>query len=195
MDWHNAQFLLATVEEQQFPKMKRPEVVLAGRSNVGKSTLINCLTAQSGLAKTSGRPGKTQTINFYDIDETIYLVDLPGYGFAKVPHEMKKNWGATIDEYFSALTRISLLVLLVDTRRGIEEEELQLLEVAMHRELPTLIVRTKSDALKNQKEHTHYLKQFKLSLPFKDLPIISFSKNDGHATNALRKTINAYLSP
>lgn len=194
MDWHNAQFLLATVDKSQFPRGRRPEVVLAGRSNVGKSTLINALTGVHGLAKTSSRPGKTQTINFYDIDATFYLVDLPGYGFAKVPQEMKKNWGKTIEEYFSALTRISLLVLLVDTRREIEEEELQLLEVALHFSLPTLIIRTKSDTLKNQKEQLSYLNAFKKSLPFKDLPCISFSKHDSHAIHVARKTITSYLS-
>lgn len=146
-----AEFLLSTLKD--FPVCKNdqgallPEIALAGKSNVGKSSLINHLLKTKTVAKTSATPGKTKLLNFFLIDERFLLVDLPGYGFAKAPREEIETWSKAIDRYLNTRTTLKLLLLLVDCRRGIGEEDQSLLEWAEHKQIPILLILTKSDKL------------------------------------------------
>lgn len=154
-------YLISTLTE--FPTLKDPqgkvlpEVVLAGRSNVGKSSLINHLLAQPKLARTSATPGKTQLINFFMIDDAFLLVDLPGYGFAKAPKETVALWSQSIDRYLETRKEISLLLLLVDCRRGMEKEEEALAAWAKKKNIPLLLIFTKTDKL-SRSELVNFMK-------------------------------------
>ena len=123
-------------------------MALAGRSNVGKSSLLNKLVGQKGLAKVSGTPGKTRSLNFFLVNESFYLVDLPGYGYARVPKAVKESWGELVEQYLTGGSRLIGLVLLLDSRRDPTPEDAQMLEWLAARELPALIVLTKADKLK-----------------------------------------------
>ena len=130
-----------------FPGDRLPEVAFLGRSNVGKSSLINALTGQKGLAFTSSTPGRTQTINFYRIDGAFYLVDLPGYGYARVPPERMLEWKKLVDEYLGNRETLEISCLILDTRRGWTEKDLDLKRWLEHHGRPYLVVATKTDKL------------------------------------------------
>lgn len=144
----SAKFLLSAMEARQFPRDGRPEFAFAGRSNVGKSSLLNRLLNRKGLAKTSSTPGKTQTINFFDVNERIYLVDLPGYGFAKVPLALKNQWQALMAGYLREREPLRLVVQLLDARHPPSDKDIEMLELLDAAEVPTLLVATKVDKLK-----------------------------------------------
>ena len=132
---------------QQIPKDTRPQIALAGRSNVGKSSLLNRMVGRKGLAKVSGTPGKTRSLNFFLVNGAFYLVDLPGYGYARVPKEVKDSWGKLIETYLRTASTLAGLVLLLDCRREPTPEDMQLLEWLAARELPALLALTKADKL------------------------------------------------
>lgn len=135
---------------RQFPSDRIPQVAFSGRSNVGKSSLINSLLARKSLARVSGEPGKTITLNFYDIDRKLYLVDLPGYGYAKRTFEDKKKWSALTDGYFTNNSNIDLLRLvcqLIDSRIGPTEDDYNMLYYMREANVPHIIVATKTDKL------------------------------------------------
>ena len=134
-----------------FPADRLPETAFLGRSNVGKSSLINALIGQKGLAFTSNTPGRTQTINFYRIEEAFYFVDLPGYGYARVPPGHQLAWKKLIDEYLEKREQLKLSCLILDTRRGWMEKDLDLKRWLEHYGRPYVVVATKTDKL-NQSE-------------------------------------------
>ena len=144
----SAQFVLSALDASHYPKQIRPEFAFVGRSNVGKSTLLNVLLGRKGLAKTSGTPGKTQTINFFDVNEKVYFVDLPGYGFAKVPKVMKDTWNRLMVEYLTERSQLRMVAMLVDSRHKPSPLDLDMLHILEEAEVPTLIVATKIDKLK-----------------------------------------------
>lgn len=148
---HNAEFIKSATEPSQYPPADRPEIAFAGRSNVGKSSLINTLLNRKNLVKVSRTPGRTQTINFFDVDGELYFVDLPGYGFARVPDEVKDAWGPMIEGYLSSRPNLSAMVCVMDIRRGAEEDDLQLIEAAPHFGVQPILVYTKADKLSKQK--------------------------------------------
>jgi GTP-binding protein len=125
-----------------------PQVAFAGRSNVGKSSLINRLCGRKKLARTSGTPGRTQMINFFSINESILFVDLPGYGYAKVPVEIQRKWRPMVNSYLEDNPALKLLVLIIDIRRGPKDEELSLLSWLAENDIPARVVLTKTDKLK-----------------------------------------------
>ena len=134
----------------QFPSDPKPQVAFSGRSNVGKSSLINTLLGRKSLARVSSAPGKTITINFYDVDKKLYLVDLPGYGFAKRNPEDKKKWSALTDGYFTSnknIDRLALVLQLIDSRVGPTADDEMMLEFLHAAELPFSVVATKIDKL------------------------------------------------
>ncbi len=149
-----AKFLLSTLSD--FPVLKDakgkilPDIALAGRSNVGKSSLINHWLGQKNLAKTSAKPGKTQLLNFFLLDDKALLVDLPGYGFAKAPEETVKQWSQAIDFYLNHRPSLRLILLLVDIRRDLTGEDLSLIHWAEHKKIPLLLVLTKKDKISDQ---------------------------------------------
>lgn len=146
-----ARFLLSTLTE--FPTLKTPqgnpfpEIAMAGKSNVGKSSLINHLLNQKKLAKTSATPGKTQLLNFFNVDDRLLLVDLPGYGFAKAPPEEIEKWSRAIDHYLNSRPHLKLLLLLVDSRREISLEDQSLIDWAHYKQISFLLILTKTDKL------------------------------------------------
>ncbi|MBK7142166.1 MAG: YihA family ribosome biogenesis GTP-binding protein [bacterium] len=129
----------------QLPKDSRPQVALAGRSNVGKSTLLNRLVGHRNLAKVSSTPGKTRSLNFFSVSDRFYLVDLPGYGYAKVSKSLKDEWGKLIETYLRTSPNLTGLVILLDVRRDVTDDDLQMLEWLAKRSLPVLAVVTKTD--------------------------------------------------
>jgi GTP-binding protein len=142
------EYLKSALRPEDYPRDRRPECAFVGRSNVGKSSLLNALFNRKGLAKTSGTPGKTQTLNFYDVDTKAYLVDLPGYGFAKVPKQLKEEWNRYMMAYLSERDTLKLVVSLVDARHKPSELDIEMLALLDEAKVPTLIVATKVDKLK-----------------------------------------------
>lgn len=155
IDWKKALFIKSAVKSSDYPIVKNdrgqilPEIAIAGRSNVGKSSLINDLT-NIKLAKVSATPGKTQLINFFNIDKKVCLVDLPGYGFAKVPLEMRKEWGPMVQNYLESRETLKLILFLFDIRRIPNEEDLQLIEWANYSNKELVVVLTKADKVSKQ---------------------------------------------
>ena len=147
-----ADFVISAVSERDFPREELPEVVFAGRSNVGKSSLINRLVGNVKLARTSSVPGKTQSINFYRIDHSFFFVDLPGFGYAKAGKSAIRQWKALIERYFHTRRSIVLTVHLVDSRMPPTDTDLQLTEWLDAMGMPRLIVATKSDKLSNNQK-------------------------------------------
>ena len=144
---HSAVFIAGASAPHRFPKLPHPEVAFAGRSNVGKSSLLNRLVGIHRLARVSKTPGRTQQINFFVVDDRLTFVDLPGYGFARVPLAVKQQWKPLVESYLVERTQLQMVVVLIDLRRGIEEEDVQLLDFLRAHGLRTLLVATKADKL------------------------------------------------
>lgn len=147
-----AEFIIGAAKPELFPPETEPEVAFLGRSNVGKSSLLNKLVGAGPVAFTSATPGRTQSINFYKVDGGIRFVDLPGYGFAKVPREITNQWQWLIEQYLLGRGALRLSILLVDARRGWMDKDIELRKWLEHHGLPYLVVATKIDKLKNQKQ-------------------------------------------
>jgi GTP-binding protein len=145
----SAQFIKSAVWPPQYPPAILPEIAFVGRSNVGKSSLINTLVGHKKLAKTSNTPGRTQLINFFTINEKVSFVDLPGYGFAKVSQSVKKDWGDMIESYLRERQCLALVILILDIRRDPSEDDLSLRDWLEHYRIPYLYVLTKTDKLSN----------------------------------------------
>ncbi len=146
MNYQNAEFVISAVSKKQFLR-DLPEIVFCGKSNVGKSSILNCLLGRKALARTSSKPGKTAQINYFKIDGTCYFVDLPGYGFAKVSDLQLKKWGEYISSYFSDNENKALVILLMDIRHEPTALDLQMADMLAEREIPYIIVGTKTDKL------------------------------------------------
>ena len=146
--FENQKFIASAFSISELPKEKLPEVVLCGRSNVGKSTFINSLFNRKNLAKTSSTPGKTRSINYYNIDSKFYIVDLPGYGYAKISHSERIKWGNLINDFFSASEHIKLTIHLIDSRHQPTELDVKLNDMLRTLEIPYIVLLNKSDKLK-----------------------------------------------
>ncbi|NGX39694.1 MAG: putative GTP-binding protein EngB [Chlamydiae bacterium] len=193
-----AKFLLSAVAPEHFPRLldvsgkPLPEVAVVGRSNVGKSSLINHLTNHKNLAKVSRSPGKTQTINFFSIEERICLVDLPGYGFAKVSKNQREKWGRLIDEYLEKRECLKLILLLCDLRHPPTKDDIAFAKWALHYKRDLLIVFTKGDKLKRNARAAQVEKnKILLSKEIGDKPLepIEYSIKESKGRNLLIKRI------
>jgi GTP-binding protein len=142
-----AEFIKSATKPSEYPPGNFPEVAMAGKSNVGKSSLINALVNRKNLAKISSSPGRTQTINFFRVNGTISLVDLPGYGYAKVPLSVRETWKPMVESYLQTRQEIRLVVLILDARRGASAEDLALLDWLDYHGIPCVIALTKADKL------------------------------------------------
>jgi len=147
-----SRFLTSAAKPDQFPELSAPEIAFVGRSNVGKSSLLNHFTHSKKLAHISSRPGKTQLINFFSFGEDCTLVDLPGYGFAKVPKTMREKWGVLIQNYLEKRKNLALILLLVDLRHPPTKDDLAFAKWASHYKKPFIIVFTKADKLKPREQ-------------------------------------------
>ncbi|MBO5904403.1 MAG: YihA family ribosome biogenesis GTP-binding protein [Clostridia bacterium] len=179
---------------KQFPADPKPQVAFSGRSNVGKSSLINTLLGRKALARVSSAPGKTITINFYDVDKKLYLVDLPGYGFAKRNPEDKKKWSMLTDGYFTAnknIDRLCLVLQLIDSRVGPTADDEMMLEFLRAAELPFVVVATKVDKL-NATERKNNVAAIAAHPLIEGVKVIPFSSLKKEGKDELWKTVLAY---
>lgn len=144
----DSEFVISAVSEKQYPNDDLPEFALAGRSNVGKSSLINTIVNRRKLARISQQPGKTQTLNFYKVNDTLYLVDVPGYGYAKVSKKQREKFGEMIQDYLETRADLKGLILLVDARHDPTKDDINMFEYAQYLNIPILVVATKMDKLK-----------------------------------------------
>lgn len=194
MKLKHAEFLKSALKPEDLPRENRPECAFVGRSNVGKSSLLNTILGRKALAKTSGTPGKTQTLNFYDINGNIFFVDLPGYGFAKVPIALKEQWNYYMLRYLQEREQLKLVVLLVDARHKPSPLDISMLEILDEAEVPTLIVATKVDKLK-QSERVTCLNDIRTTLELdEEAAIIPFSSTTKEGVGALWSVIGEQLS-
>ena len=154
----SAEFVISAVRPQQYPAEELPEFAFAGRSNVGKSSLINTLVSRRKLVQTSSTPGKTRLINFFRVNDALMFVDLPGYGYARVSQEERLKWRPMIEKYLSSRENLKAVVLILDIRRTPNEEDAQLLNWLARREVAAVLVVTKADKLSK----TSQLKQLKI---------------------------------
>lgn len=172
------------------PDNKLPEIAFAGKSNVGKSSLINKMVCRKSLARTSSEPGKTQTINYYRVNNAIYLVDLPGYGYAKVGKKEREKWGEMIDRYLDTSQQLKLVVLLVDIRHTPGENDKMMYEWIVSRGYQPVIVCTKTDKLKrSQVDKAYKTIRSGLGLP-EDTRAIKFSAETGQGRDEIWNYIN-----
>ena len=189
INFHNSEFSRAFGTSKQLPKGCLPEVVVCGRSNVGKSSLLNRLMFKKNLAKVSSKPGKTATINFYEIDRKINLVDLPGYGFAAAAKTERERWRELIDGYFDQDRPFSIVLSLVDIRHEAQKLDIAMMSYLLSRELPFAVVLTKADKLSKNKQNQMRAKIRKqLDLP-KDVKILMTSSEKNEGVDELRTFI------
>ncbi|MFR7397173.1 putative ribosome biogenesis GTP-binding protein YsxC [Streptococcus milleri] len=152
---HNAEILLSAANKSHYPQDEIPEIALAGRSNVGKSSFINTLLNRKNLARTSGKPGKTQLLNFFNIDNQLRFVDVPGYGYAKVSKTERVKWGRMIEEYLTTRENLRAVVSLVDFRHEPSADDVQMYEFLKYYEIPVIVVATKADKIPRSKWNKH----------------------------------------
>ncbi len=143
----SARFVKSATKTDDFPRDQRPEIAFCGRSNIGKSSLLNTLTNSRGLARTSASPGRTQTINFFQINERLYFVDLPGYGYAKVSKSVRETWGPMVENYLREREQLKLTLMLVDSRFAPTEADITMKKWLDHNLIPNAVVLTKVDKI------------------------------------------------
>lgn len=147
MKINKAEFITSAVNAYGYPQDGFPHVAITGKSNVGKSSLINAITKQNKLAKVSGQPGKTRLINFFLINKSFYMVDLPGYGFARVSKAEQKAWGNMMNEYFDKASQLKCIIMVIDIRHNPTTEDKQMAEWIKHYQIPVILVASKADKL------------------------------------------------
>ena len=196
LNLQNAKLLISAGDPRQFPATPISQIVLSGRSNVGKSSLINTLLGRKALARVSSAPGKTITVNFYDVDGKLFLVDLPGYGFAKRPPQEKAKWSALTDGYFTKnrnIDRVKLVLQLIDMKVGPTADDVTMLRYLAECDLPFAVIATKADKLNktNRAAAMEALKNHP-DIPL-GTPIIPFSAQTGEGKTELWNTVLKHL--
>ena len=188
MNLHNVEFLISAASTQDFPKDRLPEIAFAGKSNVGKSSVINRILNRKNFARVGEKPGKTIHVNYFTVDKCCYLVDLPGYGYAQVSQKEKERWGKLMEDYFAA-GRIDLGVLIVDHRHAPTNNDITMARWFLDSGCPFVVVGNKLDKVKkSQIQSTLETIRQDLELP-ESCPVISFSAEKGNGKDALVRMI------
>lgn len=193
INFNNINLIISAVKKAQYPDTGLTEVALSGRSNVGKSTFINSMIGRKNMARTSQQPGKTQTLNFYNIDEQLIFVDVPGYGYAKVSKVQREKFGKMIEEYITQRENLKLVIQLVDLRHQPTEDDVLMYNYLKHFDIPTLIICTKEDKIAKGKVQKHIKRiKDKLELESGD-NIISYSSIKNSKQQEIWNFIETYI--
>ena len=189
-----SEFIISAVKRNQYPIDGRNEIAFVGRSNVGKSSIINALTNRKKLAKVSQTPGKTRLINFFLINDDFYLVDLPGYGYAKVSKTQREKFGKMIEEYITKRENLQLVIQLVDLRHDPTQDDILMYNYLKHFDIPTLVICTKEDKIPKGKVQKH-IKNIKTQLDMDpDDTIVSYSSIQNNKQQQIWNLIEPYIS-
>ncbi len=193
MNFNKADFFTSYGKLSQIPKSAKVEIAFSGRSNVGKSSLINKILNRKSLAKVSSMPGKTVTINFFTVDE-IFIVDLPGYGYAKVSKSEKERWAELIEGYLHDERKLALVFQLIDMRHAPTKDDIHMINFLIESEIPFVIALTKADKLTNN-QRKQRMEAFKTEIPyFNDITVIEFSSQTGEGVEKIREIIEEVSS-
>jgi len=190
-----AEFVSSFVDIKSLPADNLPEIALVGRSNVGKSSLINKLVNRKNLAKSSSTPGKTRTLNYYLINGAFYMVDLPGYGYARVSKQEQNKWGKTIEKYLSSRQQLRGVIQLLDIRHPPTENDIMMKQWLEHHQIPILLIATKTDKV-SRNEKNKNLAVIKKALDLEpDQSPITFSAENGEGVNEVKEALEEILTP
>lgn len=193
INFNNINLIISAVKKAQYPDTGLTEVALSGRSNAGKSTFINSMIGRKNMARTSQQPGKTQTLNFYNIDEQLIFVDVPGYGYAKVSKVQREKFGKMIEEYITQRENLKLVIQLVDLRHQPTEDDVLMYNYLKHFDIPTLVICTKEDKIAKGKVQKHIKRiKDKLELESGD-NIISYSSIKNSKQQEIWNFIETYI--
>ncbi|WP_261133138.1 ribosome biogenesis GTP-binding protein YihA/YsxC [Bacillus sp. Marseille-Q3570] len=193
MKVNTAELIISAVKKEQYPNDQKPEIALAGRSNVGKSSFINKMINRKALARTSSKPGKTQTLNFYLLNDKMYFVDVPGYGFAKVSKSERDAWGRMIETYLMESEQLRAVVLLVDLRHAPSKDDQLMYDWLKHFEIPVIVVATKADKIPKGK-HQQHIKKIRETLTIEQgQPVLLFSAETSFGKEKVWSTIESLI--
>lgn len=189
----SSEIVISAVKPDQYPESDLPEFALAGRSNVGKSSFINKMLNRRGLARISSKPGKTQTLNFYLINEILHFVDVPGYGYAKVSKKEREAWGKMIETYLTNREQLKAVVLIVDLRHPPTSDDVMMYDFLKHYEIPCVVIATKADKIPKSKWQKH----MKITKETLDIDpndqIIMFSSETGYGKDQAWSALKSYM--
>ncbi|MEF2243371.1 MULTISPECIES: ribosome biogenesis GTP-binding protein YihA/YsxC [unclassified Paenibacillus] len=190
----DAQFVISAVKPEQYPADDLPEIALAGRSNVGKSSLINKMMLRKNLARASSQPGKTQQLNYYRINNIVYLVDFPGYGYAKVSKTQREKFGQMVETYIRERKELKLQLLVVDVRHEPTKDDQLMYEWLKYYEVPTVVIATKADKVPRSRWDKH-MKAIRTTLQMNaEDKVVLFSSETGHGRDELWDIINEIIA-
>ncbi|KAB2334113.1 ribosome biogenesis GTP-binding protein YihA/YsxC [Cytobacillus gottheilii] len=189
----SSEIVISAVKPDQYPESNLPEFALAGRSNVGKSSFINKMLNRKALARISSKPGKTQTLNFYLINEILHFVDVPGYGYAKVSKKEREAWGKMIETYLTSREQLKAVVLIVDLRHPPTNDDVMMYEFLKHYNIPCVIIATKADKIPKSKWQKH-LKVTKETLDLDPQDsVVLFSSETGQGKDEAWSILKGYM--
>lgn len=189
-----AEFVISAASKKQYPEEGIPEIALAGRSNVGKSSFVNRLIARKNLARTSSKPGKTQTLNYYKINDLFHFVDVPGYGYAKVSKTERKRWGEMMEEYFSERENLTAVFLITDVRHEPTKDDCMMYDYLKHFDFPVTVIATKADKIPKGKQAS-YIKRTKQTLNMdQEDRVILFSAETSIGKEEVWGMLKGYIS-
>lgn len=193
MKVHNVEMIMSAVRPEQYPDLGYPEFALAGRSNVGKSSFINKMIGRKSLARTSSKPGKTQTLNFYKIEEQLFFVDVPGYGYAKVSKTERETWGQMIEQYLTDREVLRAVVQIVDIRHSPTVDDRLMYDFLVHYDIPAIVIATKADKVpKGKLARQEKIIRETLDMRTED-PVIMFSAEKGTGLDKAWKEIESRM--
>ncbi|REB07150.1 YihA family ribosome biogenesis GTP-binding protein [Sporosarcina sp. BI001-red] len=193
MKVHNVEMVMSAVRPEQYPDNGFPEFALAGRSNVGKSSFINKMLARRNIARTSSRPGKTQTLNFYKIEEQLFFVDVPGYGYARVSKTEKEKWGGMIEQYLTGREHLRAVIQIVDIRHAPSADDINMYNFFVHYNIPAIVIATKADKIPKGKWDKHKKIVRETLNMLGDDPLFVFSSEKGLGVEAVWAEIESRM--